>query len=75
MKREYNRRNCRKQGSKRLNTHVQGGNWQGMPYLSYMEWDRITRQVLATPDPMFSNKMRRETLGEGRGFESRSIHS
>lgn len=32
-----------KQRIKRLNARVQGGNWQGMPYLSYAEHDRCVR--------------------------------
>lgn len=32
-----------RQHVKRLNARVQGGNWQGMPYLSYAEHDRCVR--------------------------------
>lgn len=30
---------------KRLNTRVDGGNWQGVPYLSYAEHDRCVRKT------------------------------
>jgi hypothetical protein len=31
---------------KRLNVRVSGGNWQGLPYLSYAEHDRCVRATL-----------------------------
>jgi hypothetical protein len=43
MKREFNRRNCRKRGQKRLNSRIYGGNWQGTEYLSYREHDMLVR--------------------------------
>jgi hypothetical protein len=36
----------KRRSHKRLNARVSGGNWQGVPYLSYAEHDRCVRKTL-----------------------------
>jgi hypothetical protein len=42
----------RKKSRRRLNTRVRGGNWKGLPYLSYAEHDRCTRAGMAAISDM-----------------------
>lgn len=36
----------KRKSRRRLNVRVAGGNWQGVPYLSYAEHDRCVRKTL-----------------------------
>jgi hypothetical protein len=40
----------KRRSHKRLNARVSGGNWQGVPYLSYAEHDRCVRATFGAPN-------------------------
>jgi hypothetical protein len=51
-----------KKSRKRLNARVRGGNWMGVPYLSYAEHDRCTRAKIAAGGDSAAYKAERAAI-------------